>query len=187
MSRRAHARLRRTLCLSLRNARIASCFFNNMRNTNTKHSCKMQCGSMNFSATHKWPPAGFFANASARSIGKRALFFAPLLRLLDLFLALLLLMFACFNVVMLVHATAWLTERALAQPRNARRALEPARAARRLAASSSGRGASAARLPAALPRAIVYLPPAPRRTEPIAAELPWRPRLPRATVMASCH
>ena len=76
---------------------------------------------------------------------------------------------------------------ALALPRNARRALERARAARHLEVGSSSHGASAARLPAALPRATLYLPPAPRRTEPIAAELPWRPRLPRATVMASCH
>ena len=42
MSRRTHARLRRTLCLTLRNARVTNCFYNNMRNTNTKDPCKMQ-------------------------------------------------------------------------------------------------------------------------------------------------
>ena len=82
MSRRTHARLRHTLCLTLRNARVTNCFFHNMRNTSTKHSCKMQCGSINFSTAHKQLPAGFFANAFACSIGKRSLLTAHHLRLL---------------------------------------------------------------------------------------------------------
>ena len=73
MSRSTHARLRRTLCLTLRNARVTSCFYNNMRNTNTKHPCKLQSGCMIFSTTHTRMLANFFANAFAYGIGKRAL------------------------------------------------------------------------------------------------------------------
>ena len=60
---------------------------------------------------------------------------------------------------MLVRIAVRWAVRAPALPRIARRALEPARAACHLAVGSSSRGASAARLLAALPRATVYLPP----------------------------
>jgi len=157
MPRRTPARLRRLLCLASCNARNWSCFFIGMRGTCSKWFCKLQCGYMVFSTTMERTLAGFFAKASASGTGKRALLAAhhsiPVGRFFAFFSSLA----ACFNLVLLVHVAAWLAARAPARPRNARRALELARAARHLAASSSSRGAGAARLPAALPRAAVYL------------------------------
>ena len=159
MLRRTPARLRRLLCLAPRNARNWSCFFNGMRDTCSKWSGKLQCGCMVFSTTMERTLAGFFAKASACGTGKRALLAAHHSIPVGHLLAFLSSLAACFNLVLLVHVAAWLAARTHARPRNARRALELTRAARHLAASDSSRGASAARLPAALPRATVYLPP----------------------------
>ena len=190
MPRRTHARLRRLLCLELRNARNWGCFFNGVCGTCSKWFCKLQCGCMNISTTMERTLAAFFANASACSTGKRALLAAhhsiPVAQLFAFLSSLV----ACFNLVMLALVAARPAARALARPRNARRALEPVRAARRLAASSSSRGASAARLPAVLPR--LHLPAAsaaPHRTHsrraPVAAATACAPAIP-ATAPA-CH
>ena len=177
MPRRTHARLRRLLCLASRNARNWSCFFNGIRDTCSKWSCKLQCGCMVFSATTERTLAGFFANASACGTGKRALLAAHHSIPVGHFFAFLSSLAACYKLVLLAHVAAWLAARAPARLPNARRALELARAARHLAASSSSRGASAARLPAVSPRRSIYLPPPPHRTDPITAVTPWRPRL----------
>ena len=183
MPRRTPARLRRLLCLASCNARNWSCFFNGIRDTCSKWSCKLQCGCMVFSATTERTLAGFFANASACGSGKRALPAAhhsiPVGRFFAFFSSLA----ACFNLALLFHVAAWLAARAPARPRNARRALELARVARHLAASSSSHGASAARPPAALPRAAVYLPP-PSRLHTASAP-PHRTRSRRDPVAAA--
>ena len=159
MPRRTPARLRRLFCLALRNTRNWSCFFKDMRGTCSKWLFKLQCGCMVFSTTTERTLAGFFANASACGTGTRALPAAHHSIPVGHFFAFLSSLAVCFNLVMLALVAAWPAARALVRPRNARRALELARAARHLAASSSSRGASAARLPAALPHATVYLPP----------------------------
>ena len=104
MPRRTPARLRRLLCLASRNARNWSCFFNGMRGTCSKWSCKLQCGCMVFSTTMERTLAGFFANASACGTGKRALLAAHHSIPVGHFLALLSSLGACFNLVLLVHA-----------------------------------------------------------------------------------
>jgi hypothetical protein len=86
---------------------------------------------------------------------------------------------SCWSILLLNGRRA---VRALALPRTARHALEPAHAARHLAVSlqqaapAVTRAPHACRPPCRAPP--FYLPPAPRRTEPVTAELPWRPRLP---------
>ena len=124
------------------------------------------CGLMILLASLGRTLAGFFAIASACEAGKRALFVTHRPIPVAQFLAFWPSLVDCFNWVMLVQVTACWAVRALALSRTTRRALEPARAARRLAAGSPSRGASAARLPAALPRAAVYLPPTVRRSAP---------------------
>ena len=159
MPRRTHARLRRLLCLASREARNWSRFSNDMRGTCSKWCCKLQCGCMDISTTLERTLAGFFANASACGTDKRALLAAHHSTPVGRFFAFFSSLAACFNLVLLVHVAAWLAARAPARLRNARRALELTHAARHHAASSSSRGASAARLQAALPRAAAYLPP----------------------------
>ena len=116
MPRRTHARLRRLLCLASRNARNWSCFFNGIRDTCSKWSCKLQCGCMVFSATTERTLAGFFANASACGTGKRALPAAHHSIPVGHFFAFLSSLAACFNLVLLIHVAAWLAARAHAQP-----------------------------------------------------------------------
>ena len=80
----------------------------------------MQCGSMNFSTTHTQLPAGFFANAFACSIGKRALLTAHHLRLLGHILVLLQLTSHCHNLAQLVHHAVRPDARAPTSPRHRR-------------------------------------------------------------------
>ena len=106
MSRSTHARLHRTLCLTLRNARATSCFYNDMRNTNTKHPCKVQSGCMIFSTTHTRMLAIFFANAFACGTGKRALLATHHSIPVVHFFTILPSLGACFNWTMLLHVSA---------------------------------------------------------------------------------
>jgi hypothetical protein len=106
MPRRTHARSRRLLCLELRNARDWSCFFNGVRGTCSKWFCKSQCGCMNISTTMERTLAGFFANASACSTGKRALLAAHHSIPVGHLFVFLSSLAACFNLVLLVHVAA---------------------------------------------------------------------------------